>query len=54
MFSGNYFFLCLFFKEVGADAAQGALVIFGQLVALVNKTTDGTNKLLHNYFLQKL
>ena len=47
MFSGNYFFLFLFFKEVGAYAAQGALVIFGQLVAFVNKTANGTNKLFH-------
>ena len=37
----------LFLELVGADAAEGALVIFGQLIALVNETADGTNKLLH-------
>ena len=47
MFSGNYFFLCLFFKEVGADAAQGALVIFGKLFDLIDVTADGANILFH-------
>ena len=51
MFFGNYFFLFLFFKEVGAYAAQRALVIFGQLVAFINKTANGTNKLFHNLLL---
>ena len=39
--------LCLFLEHVGADAAQGALVIFGQLFALVNITADGADELLH-------
>ena len=43
------YFTNLFFLElIGADAAEGALVIFGQLFALVNETADGTNELLHN------
>ena len=36
-----------FLKQVGTDAAQGALVILGQLVALVDVTADGAFKLLH-------
>ena len=40
--------LCLFLEHIGADGAQGALVIFGQLFALVNITADGANELLHN------
>ena len=39
-----------FFKEVGAYAAKGALVIFGQLIALVNVVANGANKLLHADF----
>ena len=42
--------LCFFlFKEVGANAAEGALVIFGQLVALVNITANGADIFLHNF-----
>ena len=36
-----------FFKLVGADAAQGALVIFGELLALIDITTDGTYEFFH-------
>ena len=40
-------YLFLFFKEVGAYAAQRALIIFGELFALVDITADSTNKLFH-------
>ena len=36
-----------FFEHVGADAAQRALVILGQELALVDEAADGANKLLH-------
>ena len=39
--------LCLFLEHVGADAAQGALVIFGQLIAFVDIAANGANELFH-------
>ena len=39
--------LCLFLEHVGADGAQGALEIGGELLALVNVTADGADELLH-------
>ena len=46
-----FFFVGDFFELVGTDAAEGAFIIFGQLVAFVNITADGTNKLFHNLLL---
>ena len=40
-----------FFELVGADAAQGALVIGGQFIAFVDIATDGADKLLHVNYL---
>ena len=45
----KYEALLLFFEHVLAYAAQGALVIFGQLFALVDITADDTYILLHNF-----
>ena len=39
--------LLLLLEHVGADTAEGALVIFGQLVALVDIAADGAYKFLH-------
>ena len=39
------------FKEVGAHAAEGALVIFGELFALVDIAANRADKLLHISFL---
>ena len=36
-----------FFEHVGTDAAEGALVILGQLVALVDVVADGAAELFH-------
>ena len=36
-----------FFELVGTDAAQGAFVIFGQLIALVDIVTNGATELFH-------
>ena len=42
------FILFGFFLElIGTDAAEGALVIFGQLVAFVDKAADITYKFFH-------
>ena len=43
--------LLLFFKLVGAHAAEGALVIFGEFFALVDITANGADKLFHVVFL---
>ena len=40
--------LLLLLEHIGAHAAEGALVIFGQLLALVDVTADGAYKLLHD------
>ena len=37
-----------FFEEIGANTAQGALVIFGKLLAFVDETANSTNKLFHD------
>ena len=37
---GNPFLFSFFFELIGADAAQGALVIFGQLFAFVDPAAD--------------
>ena len=44
----------LFLEQVGTDSAQGALVVFRQLFALVDITANGADKFLHNEFLQLL
>ena len=40
--------LLLLLEHIGAHAAEGALVILGQLVALVDIAADGAYKLLHD------
>ena len=36
-----------FFEHIGTDAAQGALVILGQLVAFIDVVANGADKLFH-------
>ena len=38
---------CFFFELIGTDTAQGAFVILGQLVTLINITTNVTYEFLH-------
>ena len=40
--------LLLLLEHIGAHAAEGALVILGQLVTLVDIAADGAYKLLHD------
>ena len=42
-----YDLLLDFFELIGTDAAQGALVILGQFVTLVDVVTNGADKLFH-------
>ena len=43
--------LLLFFKLVGTHTAEGALVIFRQLIAFVDIAADNTDIFLHIVFL---
>ena len=43
--------LLLLLEHIGAHAAEGALVILGQLLALVDVAADGADKLFHDKFL---
>ena len=42
-----YDLLLDFFELIGTDAAQGALVILGQLVAFIDVVANGADKLFH-------
>ena len=43
---------CFFLELVGTDTAEGAFVIGGQLVALIDITANNANVLFHVFYLQ--
>ena len=47
-FKWDFYLFSFFLELIGADAAEGALVIFGKLFAFIDITANDTNILFHN------